>query len=160
MILKGTVEDAMTDRTKKYILQNWKNWQRPTQKFKIPVRGYIQIVRDGKSEITNSDFIDFSADNFYIDRQGVVSSTLNFYGKAPFAKLSGQFKEQFEDKYKSEFTLEWIEGTEEITKLGKKLDYDVADFTGKTKMIAKLASEQMGFSSPTISGEFDLKTTA
>ena len=99
MILKGTLEDAMSDRTKKHMLQNWKSWERPSQTWKIPVRGYIQIARENQYEITDADFIDFSADNFYIDRIGRVSATLNFYGKLPFAKFTGHFDEKYQDKY-------------------------------------------------------------
>lgn len=159
MILKGKEDDAMNDRTKKFMLQTWKDWQKPTRKFKIPIRGYIKVVRPQGTEVTESDYIDFSADNFYIDRLGHVTGTLNFYGKAPFAKISGQFNEKYANKFMTDFTLEWVPGTEEISRLGKELEYNLEDFTGKTSFKGTLNSMQLGFSSPTITGKFGLTSS-
>ena len=67
-----------------------------------------------------------------------MTATINFYGKVHKAKLTGQFNNKYEDRYQVDYTLEWIEGTEEVSKLGTKLNYDLTAFTGKTSMVATL----------------------
>lgn len=157
--MKGTNENAMEDRVKKYMLSNWKKWGKPEHQFRIPVHGYIQKVKDSHEDISDDDFIDFSSDNFLIDRLGQVTANLNFFGKIPTAKVTGHFSQQFPDKFKSEFTLEWIPGTEAISRLEKKLPYNPKDFTGKTTFVVRLTADQMGFTNPSIKGVFDQKST-
>ena len=152
--LKATPEDCATHRLLNSMTESWKNWLFPEYKFRIPITGFVHIVKEKTSDLTEDDFVDFSADDFYISTTGQVSATINFYGKINKAKLTGQFDGKYDDKYQADFNLEWIDGTEEASKLGTKLNYDLSAFTGNTSMVATLSARQLGYSKPEINGSF------
>lgn len=70
MKLKASPEDCAIDRLKNFMKESWKNWLFPDYKFRVPVTGFIHIVKENSAETTEDDFVDFSADDFYIDTLG------------------------------------------------------------------------------------------